>query len=332
MIALQTRSFAEDYTFFGTVKTIPPRNWWSEGEFSSFFMEGIKDNDFVILIKIINQKWRAFLGGIPSKRTDNKGGRSIRYNFAGEGQCGDHSANFFYDMFCILLENYEDLAQNMSILSNLLDNEFSDVFINGFDGHRNTEDTERRIEQKLAIIKGKIHTRQTIKYGISLPEITMADILSNETAINFLKYAGILLTNADDNILCLVLTPSPLGNNVLTCMQKLWMKDSNAKGMFLSYYKAPLSGTSIKTVSLPFKVESPSVPEDKSGKKKVKISLILVILLIICAIIGIPMISKNKTTKYDIKSKDEQIIELKQTVQNLQEQKNKEEENSVTGE
>ena len=276
MIALQTRSFSKDYTFFGTDKNIPTRHWWSlDEEFSSFFMEGTEDTDFVIVMQIINQKWSVFLGGIPSERTDNKG-RLIRYNFAGEGQCGDSSAEFFYDMFCVLLENYENLAQNMSSLSKLLDNEFSDAFINGLDGHRDTEDTERLIEQKLAIIKDKIHTQDN-KYGVFLPEITMADILTKETAINFLKSAGILLTNAYDNTLCLVLTPLPLGkNNVLTCMQKFWMKDSNAKGIFLSYFKVPLS--------LPFKVESPSVLKVERGKKRRRILLIVVVLLLICVI------------------------------------------------
>jgi hypothetical protein len=230
MIYVQTRSAKVDYEFFGET---PKEHWWASS-YAPFFEDGA----FNVFADIRVDGWSAYLGGVESTRKDRTD-TPVRYAFAGKGtRDDDFSAQFFYDLLWFLLSPYqndESLRKCARDLGVYLDGEefFSAGFIDSLDETRHTDDTDRRVQDKLREFKRR-HLVQHPQDNQSAPNLknNAAYLTSKRSVKQFLYAAEALLTNKKPPV-CLVITSLPLEKNTVTA----WAKDQKKEALlFLSSY------------------------------------------------------------------------------------------------
>jgi hypothetical protein len=262
MLYLQTRSSAEDYTFFGDN---PPHRWWST-RYQQFF----EDGEFNVFVEITPPKWRAFVGGITGSRTDRIG-RSIRYEFAGEGDRADADAAFFNHLLVFLLsgcQNSEAINKRLSSLTSLLDNKwFTQKFVDSLDKERQTDNTKKAIQERLMEIGRLLEEKVPIsKFVANLTWSAGAYSLQWETISQFLSALQMLVAPAPSKSSgCLVITSLPLEKEqIMAFMRVFQVKYPDAKTLWLSSwegYQAPdPTTTPIFRLPEPIQLPSPKPP------------------------------------------------------------------------
>jgi hypothetical protein len=116
-VLIETRGRTQDYQFLGSA---PGRRWWSAYRRCTSF------EDPTAIVRSDGRRWEAYVGAIPSGRSDNVG-RTIRFNLVLVGEVGNPAGG---RVVVPLLEAWLDLvAGKDEVLRRALDAEFTEEHV-----------------------------------------------------------------------------------------------------------------------------------------------------------------------------------------------------------